>query len=120
MRTKAYGVTNQECLGCIVFAPDRSSAIRWARKYESDCFAYCEYHEIQCRRIPSIDHMQQHEGIVPWNRKRESMEIYRTAGWFPEDAGCRFCDCCGLYEFEELPESMLDEDDICRECQEAP
>lgn len=114
LNMKAYGVTNQHGFGNIVYAPDSATAKRWGMKYNGGAFDHDEFTDIRCYRIPLIDGKQTHEGVVPWETK-EGQLIYWQAGWWPEE-GATSCENCGHYPFDLIPESQLDEDCICAEC----
>lgn len=111
---KAWGCMdyNAEC-GVIVFAETRGKA----RSIAKGCAGLedSEWCDIEVRRIKSLDGERTEAGDLDWHKDER---LYYEAGWYAED-GARSCDCCGLYEYDSIPESTIaetEEGDICAAC----
>ena len=111
---KAWSVMDYvaEC-GYIVFAETRGKARADAISCAGmDC---SEWLDVEVRRLPDLDEKRDAPCVLDWDKDGR---IYYEAGWYPE-AGAPSCDCCGLYHYDEFPESHVidtDEGDMCAAC----
>jgi len=111
-KLKAFAVSGDE-LGVIIFAESANKARSMgAGADECDCE---EYIHLSVRRVPEVDHLADSSGILSWDG---NSKIYRDLNWRPTDC-TGDCHSCGLSEFDDLPESKLNDDCICKECQHA-
>ena len=111
---KAWGVNNEEC-GIIVFAETRGRAKSITLGREG--FDFCEFadSDIRVHRMPEIDGLKTEEGLLPWKGNERT---YYEHGWYSEE-GVSSCDCCGLYHYDSIPESEIEETengDMCKAC----
>jgi len=111
---KAWSVMDYgaEC-GYIVFAETRGKARAAAMGCAGlDC---SEWNDVEVRRIPKLDGKRNAPCVLDWEKDGR---IYYEAGWYPID-GAPSCDCCGLFEYDEFPESRVTETDdgfMCAAC----
>lgn len=101
-----------EC-GYIVFAATRGKA----RAAAIGCAGMegAKWKDVQVGRLHYLDGKKDRECVLSWEK---DTRIYYEAGWWPVD-GAPSCDCCGLYEYEEFPESRVTETDdgaLCAAC----
>ena len=114
---KAWGCCDHNALcGYIVLAPTRGKAHSLAMGLAG--FDWSDWNEVSVTRIPALDGLRSTEGPLNWDTNGRA---YYEAGWFPVD-GAPCCDCCGLYEYAEFPESKVveaEDGDMCANCREA-
>ena len=111
---KAWSVMDREneC-GCIVFAETRGKA----RAAAMGCAGLdlSEWNEVEVLRLPDLDGKRDAPCVLDWEKDGR---IYYEAGWWVE--GAPSCDCCGLYQYDEIPESRVtettDEGCLCAAC----
>ena len=111
IKLKAYNVgeIDGDC-AVIIFAESRNRAkSQGTLREECGCV---DYIELSARRVPEVDGLADKPGIMSWDGNEKT---YRDLRWIPHDTS-GFCQSCGLYDFEGLPESYLNEDEICAEC----
>jgi len=97
----------------IVFAETRGKARSEAMQHEGfDC---SEWKDVEVRRLPNLDGIRNEQCALSWWK---NARIYYEAGWRPQPETIG-CDVCGLYEFDEFPESKVTETDdgmLCASC----
>lgn len=121
---RAYECTiYDDCSGerIIAFAESREKA----RSYASDEMG-ADYKDIQARRAKWADTLPRQirvygEGLYRQTKdpdldSKVVMEAFRARGWLDEEFSARECVKCGLYEWEGLILSRLDDDGICGYC----
>jgi len=113
---KAWSCMNYSCpCGYIVFAETRSQAKSMVMGNAG--FESVEWIDsgVSITRIKDLDGKKSESCILDWHT---DARIYYEAGWWPEE-GAPFCDECGLYEYDEFPESYIsetEEAELCAEC----
>lgn len=118
---KAWKVTDTQ--GCdlaeVVFADTRSQAKTIA--HGSEWFCPADYIDLRAIRAPKWDDLFDHCG--PGRARFDDPVVIRRAremGWHEYDGSYQKCEICGLYEWEELPESKINgkpgEPLICAAC----
>ena len=113
---KAWNVRDEdEGIGSIVFAATRGKAKSLG--CQAPGLDGCDWVNISATRIPSLDGVMKEACILDWQKHKH---IYWNARWFsdPDDMGC--CDDCGRYHYEDIPESFIDDNNICRDCKNHP
>ncbi len=99
---KAYGVfVSDYAYGVICFEESRNKAR--SRVHHMDGFD--EYIDIVATRRPTLDGLRDQCCVLDWQR---DVRVYYEAGWWPESERSN-CDWCGLYYYEEIPESFCEE-----------
>ena len=111
---KAFACNNYDFpCGCIVFATSRGKARSIAAGQPG--FEGLAWIEIEVQRIKAIDDMCDTACVLDWHKDART---YYEQGWSPEE-GAASCDCCGLYQYDEFPESTVKETedgDMCLAC----
>ena len=100
----------------VVFAETASKARSTA--FGSDGLGDAEFIEIKVARCKEFDQFFDAKCLF---LKYDNIDVQRAAriagSCFSEDFSC--CDWCGLYQYDDLPESQLgliNESDVCLEC----
>ncbi|MFA7333498.1 MAG: hypothetical protein WC130_04300 [Kiritimatiellia bacterium] len=111
---KSWGCCDYEAeCGCIVFAETRGKARAEAMRHEGfDC---SDWADVEVRRLPKLDGLRDTPCALCWTK---DARIYYEAGWRGQ-AEDPVCEVCGLYEYEEFPESHVTETDdgmMCASC----
>jgi len=103
-----------EC-GYIIFTTSRSMAHAIAIGLPGfDC---SEWNNIRVVRLPAMDGKRDCDCVLDWST--DAREYYE-AGWWPMDGSVE-CEFCGLFEYEQFPESRVTEREdgnICAACME--
>jgi len=108
---KAWSCMNYELpCGVIVFAETRGQARSMA--LGTDGFDCCEWIDIAPTRLKELDGKRTEAGVLDWHT---GSRIYYEAGWWPEE-GASSCDCCGLYQYDGIDESIVSETENGDEC----
>jgi hypothetical protein len=112
---KAWAVSDYDAeVGVIVFAETDGKAKSLAKGHEG--FEYSDWTDLSVRRVEKLDGKKESECVADWTA---DARMYYESGFFPED-GAPMCDWCGLYEYDEFPESRVtdwgDADDEARVC----
>ena len=105
------GCSEGGCDGTIVFADDEASALALGATYTEQAEYATATHDPRCEPLRSL-----WEGtpLRCWAPNGDTARLWRNSGWGEQD---RCCGECGLPEWDEIPESTLDEEgDYCREC----
>lgn len=117
---RAWAVTVEGEVSVIVYAPTatRARALGWT----SDWFIGTDFIDLRARLIHELKPAAQAHGrerIMEGNTQNEQ-RIMRELGWYEYDRGAAdSCDGCGLYEWEGIPESRIEEvgeDLLCVQC----
>jgi hypothetical protein len=102
---------------CIVtFAKNRSDAKRLALTSEWYACDDIEWTELRVKREPTLDELARRRGRGRLGDTDEDIRIMREMGWYQYEGSSWACDECGLCVWEGLPESYLDENEVCGEC----
>lgn len=88
-----------------VFALSRSS---W--------FAHSDFVDLKANRVKKLDGRFPAGYVTPDAPGPEDWRALRDAGFYELDREGPACRTCGLNEFQELPESILDDSDQCAGC----
>ena len=109
---KAFRVSSDHAeVSVIVFAATVGRAKSMAlRELEFDGF---EFTELKARREKKADAFATREQALTMYTPVEQ-KIYQSIGWHEFEAN--YCDGCGEYEFSLLPETKLNEYDLCATC----
>lgn len=101
-----------------VIAESVSKAKSLAQCHDWMCDA--EWTELCVTRAPELDPHVELFGKCVVNdscRGAEKAKVLHGLGWWPEE-GASHCGGCGLYQWDEIPESYIDDNDECVECRE--
>jgi len=119
---RAYKVGHDSCdASVIVFAASPSQAKTSANTTEWLC--EYPYIELRCQRLPEADKYlnEASSNLVDLvdGSTVEDQRIMRELGWYEVDGTMEVCNVCDLFEWEDLPESHLEESmgqDVCAGC----
>ena len=113
---RAYTVTSKYGeAGVLAFAHNPTEAKQLARR--SEWLEDAEWIELRAKREPKsdIDARERGVGIIDGQGKDDG-KIMRLLGWWCIETGGDPCEDCGLFEWEGVEESTLDENGVCGEC----
>ena len=71
----------------------------------------------ECDRLPTADNLHDEPYCTGDEPTEADLRLMRSLGWYPILGG-GICAECGLDSWDGLPESHLDEDDLCGSCGE--
>lgn len=100
----------------VVFAENASKARSLA--FGLDGLQDVEFIEIRINRAKEFDRFYDGERCYLNWMNIDVQRAARREGWWISDCWST-CDCCGLYVFDDLPESQLeltDDGELCLEC----
>ncbi len=100
----------------IVFAETASKARSTALGL--DGVSDAEFIEIKIARCKGFDQFFDGKCLYLNYNNIDVQKASREVGWWFGD-GSASCGCCGLYQYDDLPESIVeetDEGDLCQEC----
>lgn len=101
-----------------VIAESVSKAKSLAKWHDWMCDA--EWTELRVTRAKEFDpHVELFGRCVVNNpcRGTEKARVLHSLGWWPEE-GASMCESCELYQWDEIPESYIGDDEQCVECRE--
>ena len=109
---KAYKIRIDEDEGfdIVVFAENPSKAKSIAITQDCDI----NFTDLRVTRYPIVDSFYKEGMSILDMNDVEVQRFLRKEGWY-SDCCCSICEECGLSEWENVPESLLD-DGICGEC----
>ena len=117
---KAYSVTTEHSeASLLVFAASVGRAKALA--HHSEWLSDAEFTDLRAKREPAADKFAgQFEGdtVLDGGTPPES-RIMRELGWYEVEGDTQPCEYCGLYPWDDIPESLLQEKGdvvLCREC----
>lgn len=97
----------------IVFGETAGKARSAAHGMAGLCDA--EFIDIRIQRLPEFDKFYTGKcSVLGWDNP-EAQRLMRNRGWWVSE-NFNSCGACGLYEFDDLPESHIDDSDECVEC----
>lgn len=111
---KAWGCMDYdaEC-GVIVYAETRGRARSLAMT--TDGLDTSDWNNVEVRRVKELDGKRPFGTVLDWYK---DVRLYWEACWYQE-WGTSSCDECGRFQYEEIPESEIEETDdgnICKAC----
>ena len=112
--SKAYTVTAKRAdVSVLVWADAAIRAKSLGHKTEWLCEE--DWTELTARREPTLDGKRA-EGYCAEGDKPEDQRLMRDLGWFELEGSGVPCKECDRYAWGNVPESRLDENDVCAEC----
>lgn len=117
-KLRAFAVfDNDRTQGAIVFAESATDAKGIA--FGNEYWDGIEYLDLRAERTKDADKyaLQHGRGVLDWEK---NVRTYYELGWHGYEEN-ESCVCCGLYQFEEIPESFCEETDegiLCKSCRD--
>lgn len=120
---RMFRVHDGEDTNILVCAPSRSKAKMIGFCQTLGWFSGCEWTDVRCSEERSLRGYAQRLGrdLCLDGSTPEHQRLMRSLGWFQHDYSDGPCDCCGLYEWDELPMSKITKARsrdiwLCQEC----
>ena len=117
---KAYVVRTDTSEGCILaWAETPAKAKTMAFSTDTLNSSYVEWTDLRGRREPKADGFRETEGIIGDMPPEAECRLLRELGWHQCEGNMHPCVKCELYEWEQLPESKITDDEtgwICAGC----
>jgi hypothetical protein len=80
-----------------------------------------EWVDLSCRREPRADGLRDKPDMIGDECTADDCRVLRNLGWHEIDGHDQPCAKCERYEWREVPESRLGENDnVCAECKANP
>lgn len=125
---KAYKVTDEDHEVCAVVFAETANRAKYACVGHS-WFDWYEYIDLRATRLKDVDDQAEKFGFgmigdrSDVDNNTEAYRVMRSLGWYELEGNLDECGICGLYAWEDLPESQLVEvtedgidDYICKGC----